>query len=87
MIPSTEVNALHRDAGTAVTLALSGQAEGGLEVLLSGLQRARRLRTASGWAAELTECYDMAVAGFCRRYGVSTPPRAIPLEALDLAST
>lgn len=71
MIPSTEVEALHRDAGAAVTLALAGEPQDGLEVLLAGLQRAQNLGDRERWAVELTECYGLAVSGFCSRYGVA----------------
>jgi hypothetical protein len=70
MIPNSEVEALHRDAGAAVTLALAGEPQDGLEVLLAGLQRAQDLRVQERWAAELSECYGLAVSGFCSRYGL-----------------
>lgn len=79
MIPSTEVRALHRDAGAAVTLALAGDPQDGLEVLLAGLQRAQQLRDREHWAVELSECYGLAVSGFCSRY-------ALPRRELEPAA-
>lgn len=82
MIPSAEMDELHADAGAAVMLAVAGEAEGGLEVLRAGLERARQLDTS--WATALVACYERAVEGYCRRYRPLPGPRKDALPPVEV---
>jgi hypothetical protein len=81
MVPAHELNDLHADTAAAVSLAVVGELRDGAQLLLAGLSRAEALAGAEPWADELAGSYRKALAGYCRRYGLSLNLPGTPAEA------
>jgi len=73
-IPRARLEALHAEAGAAITLALAGEPENGLGVILEGLNEAQAEYAREPWGSDLVACYCRAAQAFCRRYQVEAPP-------------
>lgn len=74
-IPSIRMEALHADAGAAISLALAGEPQDGLGIILEGLTDAQKQYAREPWGRELVACYQRAAQAFSARYQVEAPPR------------
>lgn len=69
-IPRVELDTLVMTATDAVDCALAGEVADGYTALLAGLERAREISEGEPWGPALITRWQIAVHGYCERYGV-----------------